>query len=83
MTSRTPLDHSYVPYTGRPYIYYNGVSISRQPIDQYPEYDNAYRVDRPIRTVCHSKMNVTHPSQPGPQALMAKSSGKTGWFGLW
>lgn len=36
MTSRSPLDHSYVPYTGKPYIYYAGVNVPRESLNEYP-----------------------------------------------
>ena len=37
MTSRMPYDHSFVPYTGKSYIYWNGVPVPRKPYDPKSE----------------------------------------------
>ena len=36
MSSRNPSDHSFVPYTGKPYLAINGIPVDRRAFQDYP-----------------------------------------------
>lgn len=38
MSSRSPSEHAYVPYTGKPYAFYNGIPVDRKPFGSYPPF---------------------------------------------
>lgn len=51
MSSRDPSQHSYVPYTNKPYIYYNGVPIQT-------EFHCTQNPAHPYRTILQTNDNV-------------------------
>ena len=54
MFSRNPFQHSYVPYTGKPYIYYNGVPINIPT--NYVDNSEPDRYFSPQRTIIRSRL---------------------------
>jgi hypothetical protein len=48
--NRTPKNHSYADYTGKPYIYYNGVSY-------VPGHMIQYQDEHPYRTIVRTNVD--------------------------
>lgn len=40
MASRSPTEHAFVPYTGKPYIFFNGIPVDRRPFKEYPSFED-------------------------------------------